>query len=58
VTERRDGRLAIAAESGPKLLTSLAAFLADADATLVSLESGSGTLEDVYLRLVATRVQP
>ena len=58
VTERRDGRLAIAAESGPKLLTSLAAFLAEGDATLVSLESGSGTLEDVYLRLVATRVQP
>jgi len=57
VTERRDGRLAIAAESGPALLTALAAFLADTDATLASLESGSGTLEDVYLRLVATRVE-
>jgi len=58
VSVRRDGRLALAATSDPALITGLAAFLAASDATLVSLESGSGTLEDVYLRLVATEVQP
>jgi ABC-2 type transport system ATP-binding protein len=54
VSVRRDGRLALATTSDPALITGLAAFLAASDATLVSLESGSGTLEDVYLRLVAT----
>jgi ABC-2 type transport system ATP-binding protein len=57
VTERRDGRFALAAPSSPALLSALAAFLAASGATLVSLESGSGTLEDVYLRLVAAEPQ-
>jgi ABC-2 type transport system ATP-binding protein len=58
VTQRRDGRLAIAAASDARLLAGLTAFLAASEATLVSFESGSGTLEDVYLRLVMAETQP
>jgi ABC-2 type transport system ATP-binding protein len=58
VTQRRDGRLAIAAASDARLLAGLTAFLAASEATLVSFESGSGTLEDVYLRLVMAEPQP
>jgi ABC-2 type transport system ATP-binding protein len=52
VTLRADGRFALASAATPELLADLSAFLASSGATLTSLESGSGTLEDVYLRMV------
>jgi len=55
VTSRSDGRLAIDRSLTPQLLEDLATFLAATGATLTSLESGGGTLEDVYLRLVGAR---
>jgi ABC-2 type transport system ATP-binding protein len=58
VRPRRDGRLALATASTPVLLAGLSTFLATSEATLVSLESGSGSLEDVYLRLVTPDPQP
>lgn len=57
VTLRSDGRLALACASTPRLLAELATFLASTGATLTSLESGGGTLEDVYLRMVDVRPQ-
>jgi ABC-2 type transport system ATP-binding protein len=55
VTARSDGRLAIDRALTPQLLEDLATFLASTGATLTSLESGGGTLEDVYLQLVGAR---
>jgi len=46
------GRLRVAADGGPALLTGIATFLASHGGTLDDLSASGRTLEEVYLRLV------
>jgi hypothetical protein len=46
------GRLRLAADAGPALLTGIATFLASHGGTLDDLSATGRTLEEVYLRLV------
>jgi len=54
VHETLPGTYAIQARNGPELVTAVAAWLADQDATLASFDAGRSSLEDVFLRLTAS----
>jgi ABC-2 type transport system ATP-binding protein len=54
VRETLPGTYVVEAGNDPALVTAVAAWLADQDATLSSFDAGRSSLEDVFLRLTST----